>query len=192
MMKGPPIPTVKHRAVSLMFLGCVSSKGMGNLVKIDGKMNAACYQKILQENLLSTAKKLHMRHTWTFQYDHDPKHKAKWTCHWLQQNKVKVLEWPPPSPDLSIIDPLWGYLKHAVHMRQPKNLQELEAFSPEEWTALPSEEIKSLIHNDYQILHAVIDVEGGNKGCKTGVCELLIRVIYFCCHCDLKRVHTVV
>uniref|UniRef100_A0A6Q2ZDT3 Uncharacterized protein n=1 Tax=Esox lucius TaxID=8010 RepID=A0A6Q2ZDT3_ESOLU len=35
------IPTVKHGGGSLMFWGCVSSKTTGNLVKIDGKMNAA-------------------------------------------------------------------------------------------------------------------------------------------------------
>ncbi|KAA8590572.1 hypothetical protein FQN60_014506, partial [Etheostoma spectabile] len=31
------IPTMKHGGGSLMFWGCVSSKGTGNLVKIDGK-----------------------------------------------------------------------------------------------------------------------------------------------------------
>lgn len=80
------IPTVKHGGGSLMFWGCVSYRGTGN------KMNAACYQKILEENLHSSAWKLHMGHTWTFQHDNDPKHKAKSTCQWLQQNKVKVLE----------------------------------------------------------------------------------------------------
>lgn len=156
------IPTVKHGGGSLMFWGCVSYKGTGNLVKIDGKMNAVCYQKILEESLHSSARKLRMGRTWTFQHDNDPKHKAKSTCHWLQQNKVKVLEWPSQSPDLNIIEPLWGDLKRAVHARQPKNLQELEAFCQEEWAALPSEKIKSLIHKYHKRLQAVIDVKGGN------------------------------
>lgn len=150
------IPTVKHGGGSLMFWGCVSYKGTGNL------MNAACYQKILEQNLHLSARKLRMGRTWTFQHDNDPKHKAKSTCHWLQQNKVKVLEWPSQSPDLNIIEPLWGDLKRAVHARQPKNLQELEAFCQEEWAALPSEKIKSLIHNYHKRLQVVIDVKGGN------------------------------
>uniref|UniRef100_A0A3B3CVP3 Uncharacterized protein n=1 Tax=Oryzias melastigma TaxID=30732 RepID=A0A3B3CVP3_ORYME len=33
-----------------------------------------------------------MGRTWTFQHDNDPKHKTKSTCHWFQQNKLKVLE----------------------------------------------------------------------------------------------------
>lgn len=104
-----------------------------------------------------------MERIWIFQHDNDPKHKAKLTCHWLQQNKVKVLEWPSQSPDLNIIEPLWEDLKCAVHTKQPKNLQELEAFCQEEWAALPSEKIKSLIHNYHKRLQAVTDVKGGCK-----------------------------
>ncbi|CAJ0927775.1 unnamed protein product [Ranitomeya imitator] len=93
-----------------------------------------------------------------FQHDNDPKYKAKSTCHWLQQNKVKVLEWPSQTLDLNIIEPLWGDLKHAVHARQHRNLQELEAFCQEEWAALPPEKIKNLIHNYHKRLLVVIDV----------------------------------
>ncbi|XP_061652458.1 39S ribosomal protein L37, mitochondrial isoform X3 [Phyllopteryx taeniolatus] len=108
-----------------------------------------------------------MGHTWIFQHDSDPKHKPKSTCHWLQQNKVKVLEWSSQSPDLNIIEPLWEDLKCAIHTRQPKNLQELEAFCQGEWVALPSEKIKSFIHNYHKRLQAVIDVKGARHGIKS-------------------------
>ena len=47
-----------------------------------------------------------MVRTLTFKHDNDPKDQAKSTRHWLQQNKVKVLECPSQSPDLNIIEPL--------------------------------------------------------------------------------------
>uniref|UniRef100_A0AAY5JZU6 Transposable element Tcb1 transposase n=1 Tax=Esox lucius TaxID=8010 RepID=A0AAY5JZU6_ESOLU len=82
------IPTVKHGGGSLMFWGCVSSKGTGSLVKIDGKLNAACYQKIMADNLHSSARKLRMGPSCTFQHNNDPKHKARLTLQWLQQKKT--------------------------------------------------------------------------------------------------------
>lgn len=51
------------------------------------------------------------------------KHKAKST---LQQKKEKVL-WPSQSPDLDIIEPLWGDLRRAVW--QPKHLQSWKLFA---------------------------------------------------------------
>ncbi|CAJ0918252.1 unnamed protein product [Ranitomeya imitator] len=164
------IPTVKHGGGSPMLWGCVRYKGTVNLIKVEGKMKAARCQQILEAFLQWSARKLRMGHTWMFQHDNNPKHKAKSTCHWLQQNKVKVLEWTSQSPDLNIIEPLWGDLKFAVHARRPRNLQKLEAFCQEEWAALPSEKIKSLIHNYHKRLKAVIDkrvLAGRNDG---GLC----------------------
>ena len=135
---------------------------MENLVKMYGKMNAACYQKILADTLHSYEQKLRMGHSWTFQHDNDLKHKTKLTLQWLQQKKVKVLEWPSPSPDLNIIEPLWGDLKCAVHARWPKTLHDLEALCQDEWAAIPPSSIWGLIDNYYKRLHTVNDAKRGN------------------------------
>lgn len=63
----------------------------------------------------------------------------------------------------------------AAHTKQSKNFQKLEAFCQEEWAALPTEKIKSLIHNYHERL---LDVKCGQyMVLKTGVCTLLIKVI---------------
>uniref|UniRef100_A0A8C4TCR5 Uncharacterized protein n=1 Tax=Erpetoichthys calabaricus TaxID=27687 RepID=A0A8C4TCR5_ERPCA len=46
------IPTVKHGGGSIMLWGCSSAAGTGRLVRIKGKMAAAMYRDILDENLL--------------------------------------------------------------------------------------------------------------------------------------------
>ncbi|KAI3371324.1 hypothetical protein L3Q82_023941 [Scortum barcoo] len=112
---------------------------LGRLVRIEGKMNAAMYRDILDENLLQSALDLRLGRRFIFQQDNDPKHTAKITKEWLQDNSVNVLEWPSQSPDLNLIEHLWRDLKMAVHRRFPSNLVELERCCKEEWVKLPKD-----------------------------------------------------
>ncbi len=92
--------------------GVFSAAGTGRLVAIEGKMNAAKYRDILDENLLQSAQDLRLGRRFTFKEDNDPKHTAKITKEWLHNNSVTVLEWPSQSPDLK---PNWASLE------RPKN-----------------------------------------------------------------------
>ncbi len=160
------VPTVKHGGGSMWggvgWGGGGSAAGTGRLVAIEGKMNAAKYRDILDENLLQSVQDLRLGRRFTFQQDNDPKLTAKITKEWLHNNSVTVLEWPSQSPDLNPIEHLWRDLKMAVHQRLPSNLTELERICKEEWQRIPKSRCEKLVASFPKRLMAVLNQKGAS------------------------------
>ena len=55
---------------------------------------------------------------------------------WLQE-KIIVLPWPSMRPDLNPIENPWQEFKVQINHHSPKNLQELECITIEEWKKIP-------------------------------------------------------
>jgi hypothetical protein len=156
---------MKHGGGSIMIWGCMTSKGVGFMCLINGRIDANLYQEILSDEFLQT---LHFygldRDSIIFQHDNDPKHTASSTIRWLRDHNIFVLKWPPQSPDLNPIEHLWSYLKERIRNRpvQPKNKEELwEAFR-EEWSRIDPDFCAKLISTMPERIAAVLKAKGGN------------------------------
>ncbi len=79
------------------------------VIREDGKLNAAKYREILNENLVQSTQNLRLGWKFTFQHDNHPPHTAKTMQEWLRDS-MNVLEWPSQSWDLEPIRQIWRNL----------------------------------------------------------------------------------
>ena len=86
---------------SVMFWGAIRSDGRKMLVKCPNTLTSSSYFDILKDY----NEKLHFPGL-VFQQDNAPIHKASIIKNFFRENEWEVLDWPPYSPDLNIIEPL--------------------------------------------------------------------------------------
>ena len=97
----------------------------------------------------------------TFQHDNDPKHTAKRVKAFLEQKHVRVLEWPPQSPDLNPIEHMWDELERQRPHDPPSNKQQLKDTLQRTWNAIGQETCAKLVDSMPRRLLAVIKAKGG-------------------------------
>jgi DDE superfamily endonuclease len=155
------LPTVKHGGGGVTMWGCMSSKGVGKLVFIDGTMDRYSYKRILAENLASSCEILDLPEDFIFQQDNDPKHKSKYVQEFFTENGINVLDWPSQSPDLNPIEHLWDHVKREVRKRSPKNIRELREKIMEIWNEITPDLCKRLVYSMPKRIEEVVRAKGG-------------------------------
>ena len=83
-------PTIKHGGGSLQVWGCLSSSGVGDLIKIEGRLTGERYVDILRHHAVSSGMRL-IGHNFILQQDNDPKHCSRVAKNYL--NKMAEEYW---------------------------------------------------------------------------------------------------
>ena len=95
----------------------------------------------------------------TFQQDNAAVHTSKYTRKWPADRNMDVMRWQAKSPDLSIIENLWGILSRAVYKngRHFERLEDLMECIDEEWGKIRVDYLKKLYRSIPKRLTQVLE-----------------------------------
>lgn len=99
---------------SVMILGIMGFGSYLKIIKIDGTLTAKKYMEILTDSVFPDLERLY-GNSFIWQQDNARPHVAKIVKDLFNQKSINVLEWPPYSPDLSIIENIWKVMKDEVY-----------------------------------------------------------------------------
>ena len=156
--------TVKYGGGSIMVWGCMTSKGLGRLIRIDGIMDRYKYIKIIKEGLLGTLRDYRIqKNAFLFQQDNDPKHKSRYAMSWFQKNRIHLFDWPAWSADMNIIEHVWNQIKYRIRRRRrlPTNKDALFAIFKEEWENFDFTSVDNLYKSLPLCLQTLLKAKGG-------------------------------
>ena len=146
-----------------MVWGGISENSKTPLVILDGHIIARRYTDEVLRPIVQQYMSSHSDVT-VFLQDNARLHAARFTQEFLCQSGLHVMQWPPYSPDLSLIEHLWDILKKAVAKRQPqpRSRSQLAGIVKEEWNRIPQATISNLIQSMRRRCVACISAKGGH------------------------------
>lgn len=143
----------------VMVWGAIFSDGRRCITFVDGTIDSNKYQNILEQNLVPL---------WEptddiFQQDNATPHKAKKTCEFLINNNITSIQWPSKSPDLNIIENIWGILTSRIYAENVnyESISCLKKAIQRHWQDISKDTILNLFKSIPNRLLNVVERKGG-------------------------------
>ena len=150
--------TVKFGGGKIMVWGYIQYGGVREICRVDGTINSQKYQEVLATSYIPNHKRGHI-----LQQDGAPSNTSISTSKFLKAKQIKVLQdWPAQSPDLNIIEHMWGRMKEEALKMKPKNLDELWEACKTAFFAIPDDFINKLYDSLPNRMDAVLQAHGSH------------------------------
>ena len=139
---------------SIMYRGAIRSDGRKILVKCPNTLNSISYLDTLNR----CNEKIYFPGL-VFQLDNAPVHTASTIKNFFLEIEWELLDWPPYSPDLNIIQNLWAIVKRRL-AEQTVLWENLHEKVQEIWNSIDLQTIQKFYDSIPDRLKAVVDSNG--------------------------------
>ena len=138
---------VKHGGAHVKICAGIEGGGkVGHFVKTTPTINKNSYHSIVVHHAVPSGF-TNIVQGFTFEQDNDPKLMPKLCLNYLKtkqtQKALKIMIWPPQSPDLNPIEKMWDELDRKVRKIVLKNVQSLWKCLEDAWKNLTVKRWKS-------------------------------------------------
>lgn len=159
----PNQPKPKFPA-AVKYFGCICNRGRLPLIEVDEKLDSQGAQTLCLEPTLPKLRSLMGTESMLW-LDHDPLWSSADTQQYLQDNSdgwFTPSETPARSPDMSLIESVWGEMSQMVHDENPVNKAQLRWAVQKAWEACTTQpKLDKLYESMPRRMQAVIDAKGG-------------------------------
>lgn len=157
--------TVKHGGGNIMVWGSISAAGPGKIIRINGIMDKKKYHQILIHHGIPSGLRLIGR-GFVYQEDNDPKHSSHLCRNYLARKEeagvIRVLKWPPQSPDLNPIEQIWDHIDRNIDKSVITSEDTLWEEVKTKWNEITPKIALEYIQTMPERLAAVINNKGGH------------------------------
>ena len=83
-------PTVRHGGGGIMVWGCINSRGVDCISKVEGSLNGEIFIDVLKNGLIPSQNMLSLPDGWIFQQDNATCHTSRFVKQWLQEEIISM------------------------------------------------------------------------------------------------------
>ena len=138
----------------------ISYFGKTSLYLYEENFDADIYINFLKEAMLEM-KEFSGEENVVMQMDNARYHWTNQVLQFYQKNNIKVIDWPPYSPDLNPIENLWSIMKDKLKGKKFISMRSLKSKLIKLWENIDEDLVKRLCESIYNRIDTWMETKGG-------------------------------
>jgi hypothetical protein len=132
-----------HRVLftpSIHVSACLCSRGPGRCAVYEGKLDGQMLKNMLDRTIVQTARDYYdvdRAERWWFLHDNSPQFKSAIVQRWVHNKGIQLIDFPPYSPDINIIENFWPRVCTAMDKANARTPEAIEAAFHDAWNDIP-------------------------------------------------------